>query len=256
MELYGYNHLITAGCSNSSRVFGTPWSDFLMQRLDVPSDNFMTLAAAGAGVGNYADRVMSVLANRTKSLVIVQVTDLRRLTLGLRILDGDREQPSEGLWFNKVGTYTWAYEGEKNHFNFSNKLHGGITDNELTSMNISRETCDFISKEIVMSDYTLRTSLMSLYALKQACDMTDSYLLLFPWFQNWNQMWAYVEYPYNKFSYIEQSADSFLYKRNFPYVEKDCKRGGHYGSEAHRVLCDEYIIPKLKSLFEKKELLI
>lgn len=252
MNLYGYNHLITAGCSNSSRVFGTPWSDFLAERFNVPSSNFMTLAVAGAGVSNYVDRVMSILSSRTGSLVIVQVTDPRRLGLGLRVLDGPRKNPYESVWFNNVGNYTWTYTGDKNWYNFSNNFNGAITAEESKSLDIDEKTCEFISKEIVMSDFTLHSSLMYLHALKSACDMTSSYLLLFPWFQNWDEMWHPVEYPNEGFNFIEQGADHFLFTRGFKYIEKDVGRGGHYRSDAHKVLANEYLVPKLRELFESK----
>lgn len=255
MKLYGYNHLIAAGCSNTSRVFGKPWSDYLAEHYFVPENNYVHLPAAGSGVGNYIDRVMSVLTSHTESLVIVQITDLRRLALGLSILDGAKFSSNSGVWFNGVGNYTWAYTGDKNWNNFSTNLNGRLTNEELKSLDIDEKACDFISKQIVMSDFTLRSSLMYLHALKSACDMTGSYLLLFPWFQNWEQLWNPVQYPTHGFNYIEQSADQYLHNKGYKCIE-DVERGGHYGSDGHKELAEGYIIPKLEQTFLSKPSLI
>lgn len=248
MENFGYTNLIVAGCSNSSYVFGKPWSFYLKNHFHIDDEHFLDLHAAGAGVSNYVDRVMRELPCRTGSLVIVQITDTRRLSLGLSILDGDTNTSPTGVSFKGVGNYSWAYTGEQNWGNFSRNLNGCISSYELETLNITPETCDFISKQIVMSDYTPRYSLMSLFALKAACDMTDSTLLLFPWFQDWNGLWSGApDYPSKKFNYIEQGADEFLRNKGFNYVEPNHKKGGHYDSDAHETLCYEYLLPVLSS---------
>lgn len=248
MENFGYTSLVVAGCSNSSHVFGKPWSYFLKNHFGIDSDHFIDLAAAGAGISNYVDRVIRELPHRAGSLVVVQITDTRRLSLGLSILDRQSNTTPTGVSYRGVGNYSWAYTGEQNWDNFSRNLNGCISSYELESMGITPEVCDFISKQIVMSDYTPRYSLMSLLALKAACDMTDSTLLLFPWFQDWEGVWSgAIDYPKDKFNYINQGADEFLLGKGFNYVETGHVRGGHYGSEAQEVLFNEYLLPVLSS---------
>jgi len=245
MNLLKYSHLITAGCSNSSTYAGSPWTEYLVENFNINSNNHTSLFSLGSGIGTYVDRVITTVKQYTNSLVVVQITDINRLTLGLSVLDDLYDHNNDQLSFNGIGTYTWSHTGNKNWENFQNLLYGRITAKQLKEIGISRDACDFISNQLVLSNFTTRLSLIYLLALKYACEQCNSTLMVFPWFQDWSVLWKDSTYPNTGFNFIEESADSFLQKHGYSYVEEGIERGGHYGSQAHEFLCNKYIIPNL-----------
>lgn len=233
-----YTSLITAGCSHSSKVYGTPWSTYLAQDINLPHHDH---SSSGAGVSFYVEKLADIIPTNPNSLVVVQLTFPERLCLGLFDLDGFKGGSEDSHFINRTGVFTFTYDYIKNFENLNN-----FFANKNLNYSIPIQACEFLSKQVSLSEYTKSTAYQSILTAKALCDLYECELILFTWGNTVEHYFTdRYKWMVNRLNFIPGSASNFLQSNNIQPLQDNA----HYGSQAHKRLYEEFIRPYIAKYF-------
>jgi len=237
------------GCSHSSDDFGAvgntkgkPWCKHLAEKFDF---KLIQRASPGANVGMYIDKLLYDLEEHEIDGVICQISGATRLTLGFRHWDNKEWQWEEDKEHNggvkHIGMYTW-------HNIQSDKKFGTPFMDHFKPNYPTQNIHKFIFREIALSNWMKNYSNQNLMNFITICNKFNKKLLAFSWNEPLKSSYLLPQYRWilDDVTYIEQNCmneGGFFEENNISPVPGD----GHYDSEAHLRLCNEY----LSGTFEK-----
>ena len=215
------------GCSHSSDAYGHPWHYYLGQKY---SSEIKFGASSGSGNEINIEKV-KMLLNRYPDMdtFILQLTDPTRFDFGIDNVDYEWEFRDKELNNLRHHTIRLTNDDEdlKNHFKKSYEIHNFFKNHVLTS--------DINQK------YKIFHTLMS---IQYICDFYKVKLIIFSWYVDLQSLAKEIGYDeiIKKMNLLEETVNKFIELNNIQGIPDN----GHYGSESHERIFNEYIEPQIK----------
>lgn len=239
----------TFGCSHSSHMVGIPWPIPLAEYIgcDVIVSN-----SPGAGNEMNVAKVNQVLDECKPNLLIVQLTDPNRLTLGLDYASSHNKvrfiENPKYIGDNHVKDviyYTF------NHTNNINNLENFL------GKKFHKDVDKLIINHIITSEYNLYHKVVhTMLAMENIARSYNTPIVFFSWSVDICNI--IKENGYSRatkhFNIIPSFIEEFVLQRRLKPVTEGTGFG-HHGSENHKIIAKEFILPYLtvRRLVPKRE---
>lgn len=241
--------LAAYGCSHTGTYFGTPWAEFLAEKMDM---ELFLRSSPGGNVGNHLDKLNVDLQNEDIDLIVLQLSQYFRLTLGFKHHENrvPLNPHEDGFTFGNLGYYTFAADSDDSVFSSNLRF-------ELPKY--AKGIHRFIAENIVTSNWMREFAMQQLYTFVSLCREYDKPVYIFSWDEPMtndprykkgsyinNDRWLHI-LDYNKLSYLNQSLNGYegWFKKNDIKPLPD----GHYGTEAHKAFVDEVLYDRVKDFY-------
>lgn len=214
------------GCSHSSDTYGHPWHYYLGEKYKAEIKY-----GASSGSGNEINiEKVKMLINRYPDMevFIVQLTDPTRFDFGIDNIDYEWEFRDKELGNLRHHTIRLNNDDSelKKHFINDYKIH------------------DFFINHVLISDLNHKYKIFhTMMSIQHICDFYNVKLIFISWFIDLQSLAAEIGYLdiLKKMNVLKGSVTNFIDKNKIEGIPNN----GHYGSEAHKKIFDEYINPQL-----------
>jgi hypothetical protein len=233
--------LAAYGCSHSGTGYGDSWNKILAERMGM---KHYRRSAPGSNLGQHLDKLNYDLQNEQIDLVVLQLSQFFRLTLGMSELeDMDHEyRPTEdGFRFGNTGAFTYA----------------GAEDDEVFDQCFGLKLSDeykgiqkFFARYILPTTWMRRFCNQQLYTFISLCKQYNKPLYIFSWYEPIKARYVMPEWHHmlEGVGFWEQSTDGYegwFHENKIPCVPND----GHYSTSAHQRLVDEVLYDKVNTFY-------
>lgn len=215
------------GCSHSSDTYGHPWHYYLGEKYGA---DIKYGASSGSGNEINIEKV-KMLINRypDMKIFILQLTDPTRFDFGIDNVDHEWEYRDKELGNLRHHTIRLNnYDDElKKHFTNDYRIH------------------DFFKNHVLTSDLNQKYKIFhTMMSMQYICDFYGVKLIFMSWFIDLQILTNEIGYHdiLNKMNVLDGSVSNFIRENNIQGITNN----GHYGSEEHKRIFDEYINPQLK----------
>jgi hypothetical protein len=216
------------GCSHSSDTYGHPWHHYLGEKYGA---DIKYGASSGSGNEINIEKV-KMLINRypDMKIFILQLTDPTRFDFGIDNID-----------------YEWEYRDKE----LGNLRHHTIrlnnNDDELKKHFINDYRIhDFFKNHVLASGLNQKYKIFhTMMSIQHICDFYGIKLIFMSWFVDLQLLANEINYGdvLDKMNVLDGSVVNFIHKNNIQGIPNN----GHYGSEEHKRIFDEYINPQLSN---------
>jgi hypothetical protein len=231
--------LATIGCSHSSYYAGLPWPIPLAQ-----VTNCQLKMAYSAGAGNEINvlKIHELLDKYNPNLLVVQLTDPNRFTVGLDYDSSYKAFPPEDLIgpFNHKNTNFYTFNHTENIQNLvrmvGTKFHGDLDK--------------FIINHIIPSEYNMDHKIVAtMLAMDNLAKMYNVPLVFFAWTLDIKQ--HLIDHGYEKladnFNIIPSYIEEFVSHHNLKGLPTGHPAQGHHDTKNHIRIATEFVLPYLLS---------
>jgi len=217
------------GCSHSSDTYGHPWHYYLGQEYGA---DIKFGASSGSGNEINVEKV-KMLINRYPDMktFILQLTDPSRLDFGIDNFDFDWEYRDKEL--GDLRHYTIRLNNDddelKKHFKDGYEVH------------------NFFKNHVLTSDLNIKYKIFhTLMSIQYICNFYEVKIIFISWFVDLQLLAKEIGYGdiLDKMNLLKGSVNDFINDNNI----KGIPDNGHYGSEEHKRIFEEYINPQLKNI--------
>lgn len=218
--------IATLGCSHSSDIWGLSWADWLAKSLN---KELLRAASPGAGNAFYLEKLHAIIKQPEVDLIVIQLTSPERIVLGSTYQQKNIEGYNSGYTFNSIGCQTWTAYHNNEH----------ILKNTGEDINIDK----IWAREVAFSNWVYYKFNQDIALMQLLCDQFNKKCIFWSWFIPMENAFA-PEYNWlkRKISWVPGCSMTWL-KKEFPFAKTD---NGHYDSEAHRKLTEEWLFPEIK----------
>ena len=217
------------GCSHSSDTYGHPWHYYLGQQYGA---DIKFGASSGSGNEINIEKV-KMLINRYLDMktFILQLTDPSRLDFGIDNIDYDWEYRDKELRNLRHHTVRLNNSDDelKNHFKNDYEIH------------------DFFKNHVLTSDLNVKYKIFhTLMSIQYICNFYDVKVIFISWFVDLQSLAKEIGYSdiLDKMNVLKGTVTDFIDKNKIMGIPGN----GHYGSEEHKRIFEEYINPQLKNI--------
>jgi hypothetical protein len=218
------------GCSHSSFGWGDPWHVFMGEDYD---SEIISYSSSGAGNEMNIEKIKSILENNELDFLVCQLTEPARFVVGTT-----KEERNEGLHssniFQDLFYYTFNAHHNNNHLE---RLFGKEYDVD-----------DFLLQNVITSDFNLNYKIFhTMLTIKQLCEIYNVEVYFFSWYVDLKKMAIKSNYTniIDKLNIMDGVVMDFISERKLQPFD------GHYDSEIHRVIYNDFIKPQLENLIKK-----
>jgi hypothetical protein len=217
------------GCSHSSDTYGHPWHYYLGQEYGA---DIKFGASSGSGNEINIEKV-KMLINRYPDMktFILQLTDPSRFDFGIDNVDYEWDSRDKEL--GDLRHYTIRLSNDdnelKNHFKKDYHIH------------------DFFKKHVLTSDLNQKYKIFhTLMSIQYICNFYGVKLIIFSWYIDLQSLANEIGYCniLDKMNILKGSVNNFINDNNI----KGIPGNGHYGSEEHKQIFEEFINLQLKNI--------
>lgn len=235
-----------SGCSHSSYNWGNPWHYYMAKEFKA---DVISTCSPGAGNEMNFEKMRYIIETYNPDYFIFQLSDPSRLVMGINNWvyehEGNRnqmlpnlnlyEQMTHSQFFKDLCFYTFnAHENEKNLEKiFEKKL----------------PVDDFMINHVITSTYNIEYKVfMTMCAIKFICDFYGIPLIFFSWFVDINELSKKSGYTniLEKMNIVPGCVIDFINDNKLEAIPGD----GHYGSDEHRKIYQEYLNPYIKTIIK------
>lgn len=229
------------GCSNTGTAYGTPWAEFLAEKLN---HKLILRSSPGANVGMHLEKLNYDLKNSDIDLVVLQLSSWFRLTLGLAHWDYREDEylsTEDGFRFQDIGFYTFGGQDDDHNFKEWDIKGDGISGIH-----------QFMTYNVQASSWMKRFANQQLYTFISLCKQYNKKLFIYPWYEFLINEYVVPEWSHmlEGVGYVNQHAEDWFKKNKIDCIPND----GHFGTEAHRRLVDEFLYDKIKTFYEGSDI--
>ena len=214
------------GCSHSSDVYGHPWHYYLGQKY---SADIRFGSSSGSGNEINIEKV-KMLINRypDMKLFILQLTDPTRFDIGIDNVDYEWEYRDRELGNLRHYTIRLTNDDDelKRHFKNSYHIH------------------DFFKNHVLTSDLNQKYKIFhTLMSIQHICNFYGVKLIIFSWYIDLQSLAKEIGYGeiIEKMNILTGTVNDFINDNNIIGIPGN----GHYDSEAHKRIFEEYLSPQL-----------
>lgn len=229
------------GDSFSTSTWGLSWPDLVAQHLGA---DFVRACSSGAGNAFYVEKLHDIVKQPDIDLIIVQLTEPSRVTIGLR------------AWQDHTKKYRHAWPGPKNYFD---PTHSNVyKDIGCYTMNVHNNAQwlnpwlplsadkfdEFWLQQVAGTQFWNYQTLHNMLAMKALCDAYHKPVLWFSWFVAWDELFLPgYEWFRDSLRLIPGVARDIGQSMNLMYTSD-----GHYATEEYKQLVDAWLWPEIKKL--------
>lgn len=220
----------SGGCSHSSFGWGNPWHVFMGEDYD---SEIISYSSSGAGNEMNIEKIKSILENNELDFLVCQLTEPARFVVGTT-----KEERNEGLHssnvFQDLSYYTFNAHYNNNHLE---RLFGKEYDVD-----------DFLLQNVIPSNFNLNYKIFhTMLTIKQLCEIYDVEVYFFSWYVDLKKMAIKSNYTnvIDKLNIMDGVVMDFISERKLQPFD------GHYNTEIHRVIYNDFIKPQLENLIKK-----
>ena len=227
--------IIAGGCSHSSFLYGNQWHYYMGERMDV---EIISFSSGASGNEMNIEKIKSLLdKNLDIDILVIQLTEPSRFVFGLNpkrpLKYGDLFYlHSNGL---DEGTKYHTFTGHENEEIIKKRFNYDIKFDK------------FFNEQIVLSEYNSKLKIFhTMMTINELCKIYNKKVIFFSWFVDLHMLANEIGYDniiqdYNILTgFVKEFIDDNKIKMN--------PLNGHYGSEEHKKIFDEFIYPQLKNL--------
>lgn len=230
--------LATIGCSHSSYYAGLPWPVPLSQIIDAELH-----MAYSAGAGNEINtlKIHELLDRYNPNLLVVQLTDPNRFTVGLDYLSSHESFPYEDLTgpFNHKLVNFYTFNHTENIQNLQ-RMVGKKFHNDLDQ---------FIKDNVITSEYNLDHKIVStMLAMDNLAKIYKIPLVFFAWTLDITkhlQKHGYQKLVDN-FNIVPSFVEEFASHNDLKPISNGMT-AGHHDTKNHIKIATEFVLPYLLS---------
>jgi len=214
--------VLTIGDSNAANLYGDAWPAQLEKHLNCEVKNF---ASPGAGNGMFIDKLNTGIQNYQPDCVVIQLTEMHRLTLGER---ANEDKNQEDVSFNNVGYYTWNVRSNE----------GNILRNTGKKVNAD----DYMIKNVLLSKWMENNFFQDICKMQYICDSFEVPCIFYSWFDCLDDV-IIDDYKWllDKICYIKGTAKDWFTNNQIPTAEDHV----HYNADAHDKFVKDWLLPNL-----------
>jgi hypothetical protein len=236
--------LATIGCSHSSYYGGTSWPVPLAEELN----SELTMAySSGAGNEMNVHKLKLLLDKDAHDLLVVQLTDPLRFTIGLDFLSCEN-----AIKDNKV--YREYLIGNQNtdedviHYTFNHNENVRNLE-RILGRRFHPDVDKLIIKHVITSEYNLNQKMLhTMLAMESLAKSYNVPIVFFAWTLDLNQYIDKQGYKeaFKNFNIIPGYIEEFARKHEIKCIAHGQPAAGHYGTSGHQRFALEYVLPYLK----------
>ncbi len=223
------------GCSHSSSAYGYPWHKFMGRKLDA---EIIKSSTSGGGNETNIEKVRYIFKNNPDlDFFVLQLTEPSRFVFGMDDFDNSHEKKSCHLdsptAFNGVKYYT--------------AIGGNNNDRLKKRTNIDTNFDMLFKNHIYISDYnTTYKFLHTLMSLQFLANHYNKKIIFMSWFVDVKELAQSVGYEdiIKDMTILDGYVQGFINKNKIPSIPQN----GHYDTDAHEIIFNDYIYPQLKNL--------
>jgi hypothetical protein len=222
--------ICAGGCSHSSFGWGNPWHVFMGE--DYNSE-IISYSSSGAGNEMNIEKIKFILENNELDFLVCQLTEPSRFVIGTT-----KEYINEGLHdsnsFKDLSYYT--FNAHHNNDNLE-RIFGKRFDVD-----------DFLLSNVIPSNYNLNYKIFhTMLTIKQLCEIYNIEVYFFSWYVDLKDTSIKSDYTkvIDKLNIMDGTVMNFLSERKIQPFD------GHYNSEIHRIIYNDFINPQLQNLIKK-----
>lgn len=239
--------LATIGCSHSSYFAGKPWPVFLKEELQCE-----LVIANSAGGGNEMNlEKVKFLVDQNPDLLVIQLTDPARFTLGL--------YHQKDLRSGNVSFVTPEQLTDPNYLVGSHHYNGQLYytfNTQANDDNLRRLTGNddiavdhFIINQVILSNYNLYYKVLhTMSAMAFIAEKKNVPVVFFSWSVDIHKIIKDNGYSdtFKDLKIIPGYIEEFVASRNLKPVPFGMPGDGHHGPENQKIICNDYVLPYLK----------
>jgi hypothetical protein len=216
------------GCSHSSYGYGNPWHHYIKEKYNNVSVEY--LATAGSGNEYNIEKIKYILdKNEDIRHFIIQLTEPSRLDIGMDNMDYEyRDLIIRSL--KDIPHITLRMN------DFDNSLKNYVSK--------EYKIYDFFKNHVLMSNYNQNYKIFhTIMSITQLCSFYNVNPIFFSWFVDLKKIANNTNYSkiLEKINMLDGYVFDHITKNNI----KEIPGNGHYNSEAHKRIFEEYINPQL-----------
>ena len=230
--------LATIGCSHSSYYAGLPWPIPLAQITDCELK-----MAYSAGAGNEINvlKIHELLDKHTPNLLVVQLTDPNRFTVGLDYESSHKAFPYEDLIgpFNHKDINFYTFNHTENIQNLQ----------RMVGKRFHTDLDKFIMDHVITSEYNIDHKIVStMLAMDNLAKIYKVPLVFFAWTIDITEHLRKHGYEklLDNFNIIPSFIEEFVSNNNIQPVSTGIA-AGHHDTKSHIRIATEFVLPYLLS---------
>lgn len=240
------------GCSNSNEAWGNPWWKYMGNKFNA---DIISSSSPGGGNEMNIEKMKYILENNQDlDYFVVQLTQSGRMVVGLNDWY-DENFRNQHYGFNiksKTHDDKWRLHSPNNfgdvaYYSFNNH------NNEQNLKRLLRKDVkidDLLINHFFMTDYNLNYKIFhTMMNMQYLCDLHNVKLIFFSWFNNLEELSqnsGHVE-TIQRMNVIPSSVFDFTQKNDIKPIPSD----GHFDSEAHERIFEEFIYPYIKNIIKQ-----
>jgi len=225
------------GCSHSSKSYGNAWWYYMGKKL-----NAEIIPSSSDGMGNEinVEKIKGIIDKHPDvDLIIYQVTDPARLTVGIKPYEGnhqfkDMELLSHPYYYNKCHYYSFRNRFDINEFN------------KCFNTNFSREVESLFTQIIVPSNFNTDYKVFhTLLTMQKICEINNKKIVFFSWFVDLKELALKTGYDYiiKDMNILDGFVSDEVIKRGINTIPNNT----HFDSKNQCRIFEEILYPKLLS---------
>lgn len=231
--------IATFGCSHTSYMAGTPWPIPLAESIGCE-----LIESYSPGSGNEINiaKVNQVLDECNPNLLIVQLTDPNRLTLGL-----DYASAHDKVRFVTKPKYIGDNHVEDVIYYTFNHTNNIDNLQNLLGEKFHKDIDKLIINHIITSEHNLYHKVVhTMLAMENIARSYNTPIVFFSWSVDMHDIIKKNGYSKatKNLNIIPDYIESFVSRRKLKPVSEGFALG-HHGSENHKIIANEYVLPYL-----------
>ena len=225
------------GCSHSTRGYGTPWVDYMINDYDCET---IDVTVSGTSNEFLIEKVKKTLEEHNDiDFFIFQLTDPMRLHLGLYGYDIEEEKKLFKIDISNSCINNHRQTNNIVGYNFL--INSGRDINKILKTKYNEDFLNFIWDRVIISDFNLKIKIFhTLLTLKSLFEFYNKKVLFFSW--NVDIVELAKENGYGdiikKMNIIDGCVTNFCEENNLEKFKVDST---HYNSEAHKIIYNDFI---------------
>lgn len=223
------------GCSHSSHDYGDPWHEFMRRKL---GSKIIVSSTSGGGNEINVEKIKYILDTEPDlDFFVLQLTEPSRFVFGMEDFNHSHEKTdcvlAKSTYFNGVKYYTAI--GNNNNQRLKERTNIDVKFDQL------------FKNHIYVSDYNTKYKFLhTLMSIQHLANHYNKKIIFFSWFVDVKEMAQSVGYQHiiEKMTILNGNVMDFIKKNKIKSIPKN----GHYGTDSHEIIFNDYIYPQLKNL--------
>jgi hypothetical protein len=227
------------GCSHSSTGYGYPWHKFMGQKY---SAEIIKSSTSGGGNEANVEKIKYIFDNHPDlDFFVLQLTEPSRFVFGMDDFNSLKEKTD--CFLDNPTTFNGA--------KYYTAIGGGNDGRLKKRTNIDVNFDKLFKNYIYISDYNTKYKFLhTMMSFQYLANHYNKKIIFMSWFVDVAELAQSVGYQdiIKNMTILDGHVQGFINKNKIPSIPQN----GHYDSEAHEIIFNDYIYPQLNKLIPNK----